>query len=61
LLGLSEAGKHLQWWRRLLQNVGIQLSHPITIDCDNERTVALVNKEDSAFDTKLRHVDIHCH
>jgi hypothetical protein len=61
LLGLSEAGKHLQWWRRLLQNVGLKLSHPITIDCDNERTVALINKEDAAFDTKLRHVDIHYH
>jgi hypothetical protein len=61
LLGLSEAGKHLQWWRRMLQQVGIQLAHPIVIDCDNQRTIALINSDAGAFDTKLRHADIHYH
>jgi hypothetical protein len=59
LLGLTEAGKQLQWWQRLLKNVGLQLSHKITIDCDNERTVALIQGDNAVFDTKLRHVDIH--
>jgi hypothetical protein len=58
-LGLTEAGKQLQWWQRLLQNVGFKLSHKITIDCDNERTVALIKGDNAVFDTKLRHVDIH--
>jgi hypothetical protein len=59
LLGLSEAGKHLQWWRRILQRIGFQFDHPIVIDCDNERTVSLINSDAGGFDTKLQHVDIH--
>lgn len=59
LLGLSEAGKHLQWWRRILQRIGFQFDHPIVISCDNERTVLLINSDAGGFDTKLRHVDIH--
>jgi hypothetical protein len=59
LLGLSEAGKHLQWWRRLLGHVGFDTSHVITIECDNERAIGLLTTEDASFDTKLRHVDIH--
>lgn len=60
LLGLSEAGKQLQWWKRLLERVGMNLDHKIRIACDNMRTVNLVNSSDVAFETKLRHVDIHC-
>ena len=59
LLGLSEAGKHLQWWRRLLKHIGFDASHVITIECDNERAIGLLTSEDASFDTKLRHVDIH--
>jgi hypothetical protein len=61
LLALSEASKHLQWWRRMFENIGFEISHTMTIDCDNERTVALVNLENSRFETKLRHIDIHNH
>ncbi|KAJ5504596.1 hypothetical protein N7463_007470 [Penicillium fimorum] len=61
LLGLSEAGKQLQWWRRLLHNLAFTPSHHLTIDCDNERTISLLTSEDTAFETKLRHVDIHHH
>ncbi|KAJ5748146.1 uncharacterized protein N7511_009842 [Penicillium nucicola] len=59
LLGLSEAGKHLQWWRRLLSHVGFDASHVITIECDNERAIGLLTNQDASFDTKLRHIDIH--
>jgi hypothetical protein len=59
LLGLSEAGKHLQWWRRLLGRVGFEASHVLTIECDNERAIGLITADDASFDTKLRHVDIH--
>ncbi|KAJ5314846.1 uncharacterized protein N7443_001730 [Penicillium atrosanguineum] len=61
LLGLSDAGKHLQWWRRLLGHVGFIPSHIITIQCDNERAIGLLQGDDVVFDTKLRHVDIHHH
>lgn len=61
LLGLSDAGKNLQWWRRLLDRVGFAPSHVITIECDNERAMGLLTKDDVVFDTKLRHVDIHQH
>ncbi|KAJ5827623.1 hypothetical protein N7447_001845 [Penicillium robsamsonii] len=61
LLGLSEAGKQVQWWRRLLESLGFIPSHHLTIDCDNERTIGLLTSEDTAFETKLRHVDIHRH
>lgn len=61
LLGLSETGKQLQWWRRLLKSLGFEPSHNMTIDCDNERTISLLTSEDTAFETKLRHVDIHHH
>ncbi|KAJ6094488.1 hypothetical protein N7467_002001 [Penicillium canescens] len=59
LLGLSEASKHLQWWRRLLGRVGFEASHGLTIECDNERAIGLITADDASFDTKLRHVDIH--
>ncbi|OGE48006.1 hypothetical protein PENARI_c034G01917 [Penicillium arizonense] len=59
LLGLSEAGKYLQWWRRLLDRVGFEASHVLTIEYDNERAIGLITTDDASFDTKLRHVDIH--
>ncbi|KAJ6088976.1 hypothetical protein N7499_003084 [Penicillium canescens] len=61
LLGLSDAGKALQWWDRLFTRIGFQYPQPLTIECDNSRTIALINAEDTPFDTKLRHVDIHGH
>jgi hypothetical protein len=61
LLGLSDAGKNLQWWRRLLGQVGFVPSHTITIQCDNERAIGLLHGDDVVLDTKLRHVDIHHH
>ena len=50
-----------QDWRRLLNNLAFTSSHHLTIDCDNERTISLLTSEDVAFETKLRHVDIHHH
>ncbi|KAJ6111048.1 hypothetical protein N7486_003283 [Penicillium sp. IBT 16267x] len=61
LLGLSDAGKALQWWYRLFRRIGFEYPEKLTIECDNARTVDLINAEDTPFDTKLRHVDIHGH
>jgi ribonuclease HI len=59
LLAISEAGKTVQWWRRVLRGLGFQPSHPLTIMCDNQQTVDLLTKEGAAMHTKLRHVDIN--
>lgn len=61
LLALTEAGKTVQWWMRLFQEIGFDPEHPITIRCDNQQTVDLLRKEDPQLRTKLRHVDIHRH
>jgi hypothetical protein len=59
LLAISEAGKTVQWWRRVLRGLGFQPSYPLTIMCDNQQTVDLLTKEGAAMYTKLRHVDIN--
>jgi hypothetical protein len=61
LLGLSNAGKALQWWDRLFTRIGFQYPQQLTIECDNSRTIDLINAEDTLFNTKLRYVDIHGH
>lgn len=61
LLALSDTGKSLQWWGRVFRSIQFIPSQPVSIRCDNMRTVQLITKEDVAFDTKLRHVDIHGH
>ncbi|KAJ5771753.1 hypothetical protein N7520_002282 [Penicillium odoratum] len=50
LLGLSDAGR-----------IGFKYPEGLIIEYDNRRTVDLINAEDTLFDTKLRHVDIHGH
>ncbi|OQE59396.1 hypothetical protein PENNAL_c0325G00318, partial [Penicillium nalgiovense] len=59
LLALSEAGKTIQWWRRVLESLGFKPSHPLSIACDNQQTVDLLTKEGATMHTKLRHVDIN--
>ncbi|KAJ6047199.1 uncharacterized protein N7446_012033 [Penicillium canescens] len=59
LLALAEAGKTVQWWRRVLRALGFEPSHPLTILCDSQQTVDLLTKEGAAMHTKLRHVDIN--
>ncbi|KAL2695409.1 hypothetical protein AAEP93_010038 [Penicillium crustosum] len=59
LLALAEAGKTVQWWRRVLNALGFEPDHPLSIMCDNQQTVDLLTKEGAAMHTKLRHVDIN--
>ena len=59
LLALAEARKTVQWWKRVLNALGFEPSHPLTIMCDNQQTVDLLTKEGAAMHTKLRHVDIN--
>jgi hypothetical protein len=60
-LAVSEAGKTLIWWKRILDGIGFKASHLIPIQCDNSQTVRLLTIDDAAINTKLRHVDIHRH
>ena len=59
LLALSEAGKTVLWWHRVLESLGFKASHPMSIACDNQQTVDLLTKEGATMHTKLRHVDIN--
>jgi hypothetical protein len=61
LLGLSDAARSLQWWKRFLDRVSFKPSHTITLQCDNQQTITLLTTEHAKIDTKLRHVDIHGH
>ncbi|KAG0160465.1 hypothetical protein PDIDSM_7994 [Penicillium digitatum] len=45
LLALAEAGKTIQWWRRVLHSLGFEPDHPLSIMCDNQQTVDLLTKE----------------
>lgn len=61
LLAISEAGKTLQWWKRLFNAIGFDPEHQLSIKCDNMQTIRILCKDDPAIQTKLRHVDIHQH
>jgi hypothetical protein len=61
LLSLSNAGKEVIWWERFFKHIRLDLDHKSVINCDNQQTVGLVNKETPKLVTKLRHVDIHQH
>lgn len=62
LLALSQATKESIFISRLLKEIGIRLeSNTIRIQCDNQQTIKLVNKEVGPLQTKLRHVNIHDH
>lgn len=60
-LAISEAGKTLQWWRRLFASIGFDPEHHLSIKCDNMQTIRILCKDDPTIQTKLRHVDIHQH
>src|SRR6185312_2816204 len=62
LLALSQATKESMFVSRLLKEIAICVdSKTIQIQCDNQQTIKLVNKEVGLLQTKLRHVNIHDH
>lgn len=60
-LAISEAGKTLQWWKRLFAAIGFDPQHHLAIKCDNMQTIRILCKDEPTIQTKLRHVDIHQH
>ncbi|XDG02528.1 hypothetical protein ABKA04_002143 [Annulohypoxylon sp. FPYF3050] len=62
LLALSQAAKEAMFTIRLIKELGVKLDDSIiTIHCDNNQTINLVQKDIAKLQTKLRHVDIHNH
>src|SRR3546814_14195597 len=62
LLALAQAAKESMFISRLIKELGIQLDEQlIRIQCDNQQTIQLVNKDLNKLQTKLRHVDINNH
>jgi hypothetical protein len=62
LLALAQAAKEAMFISRLIKELGIRLDDQrIRIQCDNQQTIQLVNKDIAKLQTKLRHVDIHNH
>ena len=59
LLALSYVGKEVQAITRLFLQMRFYIDEIPVINCDNQQTVGLVNKEAPQLTTKLRHVDIH--
>jgi Reverse transcriptase (RNA-dependent DNA polymerase) len=61
LLALSHICAWLFWWRRVFDNLQLDLDSETTVNCDNLQTVRLLMKESPKLVTKLKHVDIRQH
>ncbi|KAK8013656.1 hypothetical protein PG991_009249 [Apiospora marii] len=62
LLSLAYAVKEGMSMWRLTKELNIRLDQSaIRVQCDNQQTIRLVTAEVATLQTKLRHVDIHCH
>jgi len=59
LLALSHICAWLYWWRRVFDNMELDLDSETTVNCDNLQTIRLIMKESPKLVTKLKHVDIH--
>jgi hypothetical protein len=61
LLALSHICAWLYWWRRVFDQLELDLDSEATVHCDNLQTVRLMMKETPKLVTKLKHIDIHQH
>jgi hypothetical protein len=62
LLALSQVAKEAMFTVRLLAELKVHLPQTaITIQCDNQQTIRLINEDTARLTTKLRHVNIHNH
>lgn len=60
-MAVTHAGKELFAWKRLFKELQFDSGHDISILCDNQQTVGLLDKDDSFSASKLRHIDINTH
>jgi hypothetical protein len=61
LLSISHAAKEVIWWNQLLRDIGFDIEHDVTIDCDNKQTMHLLQSEEPILHMKLQHVNICQH
>jgi hypothetical protein len=61
LLALSHICAWLFWWRRVFEQLELDLDSESTVHCDNLQTVRLMMKDTPKLVTKLKHIDIHQH
>jgi hypothetical protein len=59
LLALTAVAKEAMATLRLFSGMRLELADKLTIWCDNQQTIRLVNSELPRLRTALRHVDIH--
>ena len=58
LLALTHTGKQIMWWKHFMESIAFDPGHKIFLDCDNKQTIRLIEKSDSKFVTKLKHIKI---
>ena len=63
LLALSHTTKDFYWWRRLLNDIGLDLEDDgkTPVLCDNTQTIRITETDEPKFRTQLKHVDVHRH
>ena len=45
----------------MFRELGLDLEHEVSIQCDNAQTIGALTKETGELTTKLKHIDIHRH
>lgn len=58
VLFLTLASKELRYWERPLSSIQFDPGHEVTLQCDNNQTVRVINNDRSPVIWKLRHVNI---
>ena len=61
LLSISLTVKELIWWKRFFTNLGFKLDDEVSVYCDNQQTLRLLQMDEPKLVTKLKHFDIHSH
>jgi hypothetical protein len=59
LLTILHTSKEIMWWNRLFINIGLDIKHTNTVNCDNKQMVNLLSKVEPIFSTKLHYVNIY--
>jgi hypothetical protein len=59
LLSLTHASKELQALERIFNEIKLEIDQRTSINCDNQQTVGIINKELPRLSSKLRHIDVH--
>ena len=61
LLALSNAASEMIWWKRVFNDISLDLEENSPLQSDNLQTIRLLVRNGFKLNTRLRHVDIHRH